>query len=298
MALSHIAKVVATGLGVALCGVETWLNAEHIAHAEGWGSSLVTAAIVASIGAAASLPFVERCWKTGQSAKAIGLALFFALMAGFSFTASTARVGGKHDIEVTTAQGDNAKAKIAQDAYEAAKKSASAECAKLRGTACRKAEKRLDEATAALQKAPAPKVEDSMARRIAAVLPVSEKQVQTFQPLLLPLAFQIGGFLFLALGLAPGKPENDNWSEQPPVQEAATTTISTEAEAYRWLLGRILQAPNRQLIASGRTLAAMSGVAPATFASWLKKWATEGKVIPVRTGNRTTFTLPKIRRVA
>jgi hypothetical protein len=34
-------KFVATGVGLALCGVDTWLNAEHIAHVEGWASSLV-----------------------------------------------------------------------------------------------------------------------------------------------------------------------------------------------------------------------------------------------------------------
>lgn len=80
-------------------------------------------------------------------------------------------------------------------------------------------------------------------------------------------------------------------------EEAAPTIITTEAEAYRWLLGRILQAPSRQLVASGRELAATSGVAPATFASWLKRWTAEGKIIPARSGNRTTYKLPKLKRV-
>jgi hypothetical protein len=54
-------KFVATGVGSALCGVEVWLNAEHIARAEGWASSLVAAVVVATIGAAAALQ--SRCWR-------------------------------------------------------------------------------------------------------------------------------------------------------------------------------------------------------------------------------------------
>lgn len=297
MTLSHTAKIVATVLGVALCATEGWLNAEHVASLEGWGSSLVAATIVASIGAAASLPFVERSWNSKQPVKAIGLAVFFALMAGFSFTASTARVGGKHDGEVNAAQNDNVRAELATEAYAAAKEVAKSECGKLRGTACRKAEKRLDEARVTLEKAPARKEEDSMAKRIAAVLPVSEQQVQTFQPLLLPLAFQIGGFLFLALGLAPGKLEVEVWDTQP-AQEVEPIKISSEAEAYRWLFGQILNAPKRQLERSGNSCSEQIGIAKSTFAKWTKSWVAEGRIVATRKGNTTVWTLPKLRRVA
>ena len=53
-------KFVATGVGSALCEVEVLLNAEHIAHVEGWASSMVAAVVVASIGAAAALPLATR----------------------------------------------------------------------------------------------------------------------------------------------------------------------------------------------------------------------------------------------
>jgi hypothetical protein len=92
-------KFVATGVGLALCGVDTWLNAEHIAHVEGWASSLVAAVVVASIGASAALPLAERAAKTRQAAKAVGLALFFVVMVAFSFCASVERIGGKRDGE-------------------------------------------------------------------------------------------------------------------------------------------------------------------------------------------------------
>jgi hypothetical protein len=113
----------------------------------------------------------------------------------------------------------------------------------------------------------------------------------------LPPGLQLGGFLLLALGLAPGKPQADVWSRQPPA-EAAPTAITTEAEAYRWLLDRILASPGRQLTASGRELATLAGVAPATFANWLKRWGAEKKIAAVRSGNKTVFTLPKVRQVA
>jgi hypothetical protein len=298
MQMSHVAKIVATGTGVALCAVEVWLNAEHIAHIEGWGSSLVAATIAASISAAASLPLAERAAKAGQTAKAAGLVAFFLLMVSFSFTASVARVGGKHDGEVNAAEGSNAKAKLADEAYRDAKQGAAEACTdKTRGsTACRKATTKLDKARSALAEAPAPKTVDSMADRIAAVLPVTKQQVQTFQPLLLPLGLQIGGFILLALGLAPGKSESDAWDELPVKEEPVK--ITTEAEAYRWLIGQIHQAPKRQLSKSGRAMAAQLGIPPSTLAKWIERWVAEKKVAKTQSGNTTVFSMPKIRRVA
>jgi hypothetical protein len=120
--------------------------------------------------------------------------------------------------------------------------------------------------------------------------------VQRYQPLFLPLAFQIGGFLLLALGLAPGKPEPDQSLERP-TQEATPSHVSSEAQAYAWLYGQILQAPKRQLNRSGNACAAQIGVAPATFASWAKRWEAEGRVGKQRSGNSTVWSLPKLRSV-
>ncbi len=203
-----LSKLTATGLGVALAGVETWLNSEHIARVEGWASSLVVAVVVASVSAAASLPLAERAVKAGQIAKAIGLAVFFCTMVAFSFCASVERVGSKRDGEKVLAHSDNVRVKLAQDAYDAARKTAEGECAKSRGTKCREAEKAVTEARKALSEKPAERIEDSMARRISAALPfLTEEQVALYQPLALPVGLQLGGFLMLALGLAPKSPE-------------------------------------------------------------------------------------------
>jgi hypothetical protein len=40
-----------------------------------------------------------------------------------------------------------------------------------------------------------------------------------------------------------------------------------EADAYRWLIDGILASSGRKLTASGRELATLAGIAPATFAT-------------------------------
>jgi hypothetical protein len=214
-------KFVATGVGLALCGVEVWLNAEHIAQVEGWASSLVAAVVVASIGAAAALPLAERAAKAGQIAKAIGLALFFLLMVAFSFTASVDRIGSKRDGEVVSARGDNTRVKLAREAYEAAQRTAKAECEPVRGRKCRAAEEAVTKARESLSAKPAERVEDSMARRISAAMPfLTAADVELYQPLVLPLGLQLGGFLMLALGLSPRRAEPESKVKRRPRKKA------------------------------------------------------------------------------
>jgi hypothetical protein len=219
-----VMKIVATGVGVALCGVEVWLNAEHIAHVEGWASSLVAAVIVASIGAAAALPLAERAAKAKQMAKSIGLALFFLLMVAFSFTASVDRVGGRRDSETASARGDNTRVVLLREGYEAAKKTAAAECASGQGKKCRAAEEAVAKAREALASKPTERVENSMAVRISAALPfITATDVELYQPLVLPLGLQLGGFLMLALGLSPrrAEPEPKPKAKRKPRKKAA-----------------------------------------------------------------------------
>ncbi len=164
-------KFVATGVGLALCCVDTWLNADHIAHIEGRASSLVAAVVVASIGAAAALPLAERAAKTRQAAKAAGLALFFLVMVAFSFCTSVERIGGKLDGETASARSDNERVKLLHEGYDAAKKTADAECAKGQTKRCRTAEETVNKAREGLSSKPSERVVDSMAVRISAALP-------------------------------------------------------------------------------------------------------------------------------
>ena len=51
--------------------------------------------------------------------------------------------------------------------------------------------------------------EDPGAERLAAVLGIQQASVALYSPLLLPLGLELGGFIFLALGLAPRRREDD-----------------------------------------------------------------------------------------
>jgi len=195
-------KIVAVIAAIPLVAAETGLNAEHLAATEGWASTLVLGAVGATLAAAIALPIAERALARGYRIKAFGLGLFFLLMLAASFSTSVGRVGSKHDGDVSSAKGHNAKMMLAQQAYDDARKTVEDECKK-RGSKCRAAEDAVKAARAALAAVPAAKVEDPMARRLAAASGLSEATVALYQPLLFPLALQIGGFFFLAYGFAP-----------------------------------------------------------------------------------------------
>ena len=195
-------KIVAVIAAIPLVAAETGLNAEHLAATEGWASTLVLGAVGATLAAAIALPIAERALARGYRIKAFGLGLFFLLMLAASFSTSVGRVGSKHDGDVSSAKGHNARMLLAQQAYDDARKTVEDECKK-RGPLCRKAEDAVNAARAALAAVPAAKVEDPMARRLAAASGLSEATVALYQPLLFPLALQIGGFFFLAYGFAP-----------------------------------------------------------------------------------------------
>lgn len=217
------AKIVATTIGVALCATDCWLSAEMVSRSEGtWLSSLVASVIVAAIGAAAALPFAERAAKQGEWLKSIILTLFFLTMVAFQFSTSVDRVGGKRDTDTASVHSDNQQVKLAQDAYDAAKKTAEAECAKVRGTRCRKAEDAENKAREKLSTKPAERVEDSMAKRLSSVTGLTVENIETYQPLTLPFGLQLGGFALLALGLAPrAKEEPKPKARRKPRKKAA-----------------------------------------------------------------------------
>lgn len=223
-------KVAATIAAIPLIAAETLLNAEHLAHSEGWMSTLVAGAIGATIAAATALPIAERAMIKGYWLKASGLTAFFLIMLAFSFTTSVGRVGAKADGDAAGARGHNAKLELAKEAYAAAQKTQEAECNSGRGPRCRKAEDALTAARTALQAAPAAKAERSMETRLAAATGLSIETVALYQPLLFPLALQLGGFFFLAYGLAPRREEKVTKKEEAP---AAKKPAVRKAQAPR-----------------------------------------------------------------
>jgi hypothetical protein len=196
-------KLAATLAALPLIAADTALNAEHVAASDGWLSTLVIGAVGATLAAAAALPIAERALAKGYWLKAAGLFSFFMLMVAFSFTTSAGRVGSHADGEAAAARGHNGRIELAREAYRMALASQDAECKTGRGPRCRAAEDATRAALASLQAAPAAKAEQSGAKRLAAVTGLSVEAVALYQPLLFPMALQIGGFFFLAYGLAP-----------------------------------------------------------------------------------------------
>jgi hypothetical protein len=205
--LIPIWKIAATAGGAALTGAAVWLNAEHVAASEGWASPLVLAGVIVTVCAAMSPPFAERALKSGQWGKGAALWLFFLLAVAFSLTASITRSSGHRDGQVAGGELINVKAALAREAYDSALKARNDECKTGRGPKCRTAEAALDKARNDLAAAPAAKSADPGAQRMAAVLGVSEASVSLYSPLALPLGLELGGFIFLATGLAPRRRE-------------------------------------------------------------------------------------------
>lgn len=245
-------KIVAVIAAIPLVAAETGLNAEHLAASEGWASTLVLGAVGATLAAAIALPIAERALAKGYRLKAFGLGLFFVVMLASSFSTSVGRVGSKHDGDVSSARGHNARMLLAQQAYDAAMKTVEDECKK-RGPLCRKAEAAVTEARAALAAVPAAKVEDPMARRLAAASGLSEATVALYQPLLFPLALQIGGFFFLAYGFAPAA------REEAPIIDL-TAEIVEQAEVVRDL--KVIEKPKAKRKAKPKAIAYQPAIEP------------------------------------
>jgi hypothetical protein len=220
-------KIAATVGGCALTGAAVWLNATHIAHTEGWGSPLVAAGVIVTLCAAVTPPFAERAAKTGQPAKAVLLWTFFAL--AVSFSASIARSSGYASGKVATVEQANESAKLAKEAYEAAKQTQQDECKK-RGARCRAAEDAVSAARAKLATSAPVQSADPGAERLAAVLGIQPGTVQLYAPLLLPIGLELGGFIFLEAGLAPTRRRDDEIAIATEVQEVAKSVPADATE--------------------------------------------------------------------
>lgn len=223
-------KIAATAGGSALTGAAVWLNATHIAHAEGWGSPLVFAAITVTLCAACTPPVAERTAKTSQPAKAALLWVFFALAVAFSLTTSIARSSNYANGKVASIDWANIRTQLAKDAYLAAQAARAAECSK-RGPKCRAAEDAVSATRSSLATAAPVQATDAGAERVAAVLGVQLSTVQLYAPLLLPLGLELGGFIFLAAGLAPRRYEVAAEPIAAPVTKTSETVAKIKADA-------------------------------------------------------------------
>ena len=87
--------------------------------------------------------------------------------------------------------------------------------------------------------------------------------------------------------------------------QAATVTahkraVISEAEAYDWLIAKMRSAPGRVYTGSANQIAGELGLARSTYAAWVKRWTSEGKLETRKKGRSTEFCFPsspKLRRV-
>ncbi len=176
---------------------------EHLAQSEGWHSPLTLACIGVTAAAAIAPPCAERAFRDWQPVKGALLLVFFLLAVAFSLTVSIGRAGGHREAAAASGEAENMRARLAQQAYDDARAAVAAECATGRGKLCRAAEERRDKAREALAERAEVKPADSGATRIAHLPGIAPETVAMYAPLALPFALELGGFIFLAFGLAP-----------------------------------------------------------------------------------------------
>jgi hypothetical protein len=263
-------KIVATSAGAGLTGVATYMNADAIAAGEGWLSPLTIGTIILTISGALALPLAERALHVGQWLKAAFLVLFFVLVLIGSLMNTLARTASYRDATVATGIAINARAELAREAYTAAQRTVADECKK-RGPLCRAAEAAVVEARLHLASAAPPKVADPAAQRLAAILGISESAIALYVPLILPTALELGGFLLLALGLAPPVRSTTKVVEQ--IKAVALATKPKSGTRAYWLAR--LQREKPELAA--RVAAGELSVYAASIQAGLRKAPTKRK---------------------
>jgi hypothetical protein len=77
---------------------------------------------------------------------------------------------------------------------------------------------------------------DPGSERLSAVLGVDQGKVQLYAPLLLPLGLELGGFIFLAAGLAPRRREDEIAPEPDASPAPAVAKIAKKSPAVAKLL--------------------------------------------------------------
>jgi hypothetical protein len=205
-----LSKPIATVLGAVLCGLEAWLNSEYFASLlpGGWWNPTVYLVAGATVGCAAALPFAERSRKAGQTCWAVCLALSFVFMAAVSLSITFSRLDDKRSGEVISARSGDERVKLAREAYDAAQKTAEAECGK-RGPRCRAPEQAVAETNKALSAKPAERGEEGVTKQLGAAVTLYA----------FPLGQLLLGFALLGYGLSPKHREP---VEPPKVQPKKT----------------------------------------------------------------------------
>jgi hypothetical protein len=215
--------LVAISGGVALTAIEIVGAVSYLVSQDSPSYLVAGGAVVTA--ASATLPILAgRCWRDGRYVLAILLWMALVPATSVVFTAAVERTGGARDAAIQDRQAlaqrielTRAAEKEAKAAVEAGEAKAAAECSRApkgadpRGPLCRAAESRADQSRQRLQAARDAVAKagvvptDPQARRLAAILPVSESAVALYQPIILPVAISALGLLLIAVGAHPPK---------------------------------------------------------------------------------------------
>lgn len=185
-------QYVAGVLGLSWLGLQTWMLVEHSGFKPEVPAATVTLALLPVL--------VETALRARQKLMALSLGLLFALLIGYSLPTAIARSGEARDTKTAAVKVyDEAKAQAQQ-----AKVAADKECKGGNGPKCK--DLRAEQAKAEAKVPQTPTVGNSDAPRLAALLApigVTEKLIELYQPLFLPLANELGVWALLWMALSP-----------------------------------------------------------------------------------------------
>lgn len=247
----------AIGAGVALTGVEL-VGAVGYLVSQDQPSYLVAGGAIITV-VAAILPILAgRCWRDRRYLLALMLWVSMVPALSLIFSAAVERTGGARDEanrdrqviaqRIALTRDGEKEAKAVVDADEA---KAAAECSRAskgadpKGLLCNAAEGRAAASRLRLQAARDAVAQagvvptDPQARRLAAVLPVSEEAIQLYQPLVLPLAISALGLLLISTGAHQPRPvkapkrkgKRRRRARKPPAKKASATVLPFKKSA-------------------------------------------------------------------
>lgn len=206
----YLRRSIATMLGAGLVGISGWFSFTHTGD---------FVAPIAAIVGTGMLHFGEHAWSEKQRLRAMAfvvlsmLAILICLLAVLDRT-STAYDKTIHGRQTENLPREEARKALTQVEAEAtaAEAAASVECTSGRGSRCKGMEERADAARRRVVEARTQLVQlgsvtaiDPMARRLAALLPLSEVSIGLLQPLLLPIWLELSGLVLLTYGLSPDR---------------------------------------------------------------------------------------------
>ena len=206
--------VIAIAVGAAYTGIEAWGSGEYLLAQQGGWNYIVIGGIGVTAGSALLPFFAEKAWASKDYLRALALWLLLPLALSITFLAALDRIGKARDTDAKPRQDQANRIAIAQDAVAKAEvkvvedeSEAKSECRSGRRKKCLDREEeaeasrqRLIVYRETLAKLGAPG-RDAQASRVTAMLPfITEQQVDTFQPLLLPVALAVISALLVAVG--------------------------------------------------------------------------------------------------